>query len=127
VLQLCIKDINGNPLSGTSVSSTTQPPGAKPLSAVTNASGYVTFDNLTEGSYTFQIVKEGFEQGHQTITYPSKISTYTLILWDESSSVANSGDNSLAVLAGIVAVIVVVVVVAVIFVRRRWEIKLTSS
>jgi cell division septation protein DedD len=128
VLSFCIKDVTGKPLSGTSISSTAQPSGEKTLAAVTNSSGYVSFQDLKEGSYTFKVVKEGFLQTSRTVTYPSSQPTYTLYLSDGAASVSNSEANGFPVLIVVAVVAVVVgVIAAVVFVRRRWEIKLSHS
>ncbi|MCW3999270.1 MAG: hypothetical protein NWE93_03430 [Candidatus Bathyarchaeota archaeon] len=127
-LQLCIKDIEGNPLSGASVSSIAQPEGAKTLSGVTNKTGYVSFKDATNGSYTFELTKAGFEQANRTITFNGRLLAYTLYLSNgvSDSSVTNPGDNTPILVVVVVLVVVVAVVAGVLLVRRRWEIKLTS-
>jgi hypothetical protein len=67
-----IKDGNGNPLSDTLVSSTVQPQNVNPLVDVTNKTGYVPFNNLTAGTYSFKIFKTGYPQLNQTINFSGK-------------------------------------------------------
>ena len=65
-IQLYLKDSNGNPLKGATVSSTVQPDGVQTLSGNTNATGYIVFQNATAGNYTFDVSAKGCIQ---TITH----------------------------------------------------------
>ena len=128
-IQLWIKDSNGYPLSGISVTSTAQPAGAQALSAVTNATGFVTFQNVTAGSYTFQVFKEGYQLVNQTFNATDQKLTHTIFL-SNADSANNSQDTTTSplLIPAIVAVIIIVAIVAsILFVRRRWDIKLSPS
>jgi hypothetical protein len=60
ILVITVKDAQGNPISGASVSTTAKPSGQSDLSATTGADGKVTFSNVSAGSYAFQVSKSGY-------------------------------------------------------------------
>jgi cobalamin biosynthesis Mg chelatase CobN len=115
--QLCIKDSQQNPITEALVSAIVQPAGTQTLIDVTNATGYVTFHNVTTGSYTFKIVKEGFATQNETLPYDGQPLSLSIELSGGSSG---SGSSSLII---IVAIIVVAIVAAALgglyFMRRK--------
>ena len=115
-IQMRIQDYSGNPLSDTVVSSTIQPSGAKALSGITNATGYVLFRNVTVGKYTFSILKDGYEQTNTTVNFKGQAVNTTLAL--SSASAAAAGDSTLMI-ALIVVVVVIVLVISVLLLKRR--------
>ena len=125
-IQLCIKDLNGLPLNGTSVSSITQPAGTRTLFDITNATGYVTFQNITAGSYTFNIIKEGYLQMSKTIVFNGQSLTSTVYLNSNAGS-NNPNDNTLIIVSIAVAAVVIAVVSGLYLVRRRWDISWSST
>ncbi len=128
-IQLCVKDSNGNSLSGTSVTSTARPAGAPILSAFTNETGFVAFQNVTAGSYTFQIFKDGYQLVSQTINATRQESTLTILLSNDNSARNNQNTTtSPFLIPAIVAVIIIVAIAAsILLVRRRWNIKFSPS
>jgi len=60
-LKVFIKDKNGDPVSGTAVSSINQPSGQSSLSSTTGSDGSVIFIDVKLGNYTFQASKSGYE------------------------------------------------------------------
>jgi hypothetical protein len=127
-IQLLIQDSNGYPLSGTSVASTAQPGGAQILSAVTNETGFVTFENVKAGSYTFQVSKEGYQLVSQTFNTTDQESTHTILL-SNAEPVNSQGKATSPLLIPVIAgvIVIVAVVVSLLFVKRHWNIKLSSS
>jgi len=69
-LTLRVLDNSNNPLSDTLVSSITQPTGMATLADLTNATGYVTFQNVLAGSYNFKLVAQGYPTTNETIEFP---------------------------------------------------------
>lgn len=59
-LKITIEDVKNNPLSGVTVSSTSQPNGQSTLSRTTGSDGLVTFTDVKLGSYTFQAEKSEY-------------------------------------------------------------------
>jgi hypothetical protein len=59
-LIIYVGDKNNNPLEGVTVVSTSQPEGQTVLSGTTNSTGYLTFNNVAEGSYTLRASKNSF-------------------------------------------------------------------
>ena len=57
---ITVKDSNGNPVEGASVSSTLTPGGKATLAGVTDSNGVIKFNELTPGTYTLQISKSGY-------------------------------------------------------------------
>lgn len=117
-LALCIKDSEGNTLRDTNVSSTVQPTGIQSLFDVTNATGYVNFQNVTAGVYSFKIIKEGYLEMNQTIDYNGQPLVLTIAL---SNSNANSNDStiSLIVIVAIAATVIVIAVVSSLYIVRH--------
>ena len=117
-IQFRFKDSQSNALSGVSVSSTIQPAGVETLSGTSNSTGYVIFQNVTVGNYTFSIVKAGYYQTIQHVDLKGQPVATTLTL---SSNVSGStkGDNSLPTILIVVVVIVVAVIAVVLIVKRR--------
>jgi hypothetical protein len=114
-LQFLIKDGNGNPLSDTIVSSTAQPQNVYPLVDATNKTGYVTFNNLTAGTYSFKIFKYGYPQLNQTINFSGKtMPTLTFTL--SNGAVDNT---TLIITVSIVAVATAIAVISGLLIIRR--------
>ena len=117
-LQICIKDEEGNPVEGALVTSITQPTGMSTITGTTNQTGYVSFANAIEGSYTLKILKAGYLPANQTINFTGQTLASTFSIFKASEE--ESGSNLLLIVIAVVIVVAVVVaVVVVIFVRRK--------
>jgi hypothetical protein len=120
-LELQITDEYGAPLNDTLVSSIVQPTGAQPLLQVSNTTGYVTFQNLIAGNYTFRIIKSGFSALNETLPYDGQPLRLTVPLVAASKN--NNGDlgfaNQIVTLAVIIALVAVSVVLVLLLTRRR--------
>ncbi len=112
---MLIKDSNGNPLCNVAVSSTTQPSGTETLAGTTNATGYITFTNVTLGQYAFSVIKNGYEQTGTSMTFNGEPMNTTVTL---SEKVSTANNNSL-LLPIIVAVVVIIIVVMIVLVLKR--------
>jgi hypothetical protein len=77
-LKVTVKDKDGKPIAGASVSSTTQPSGQQALSGATGSDGVVTLSGVAPGSYTMQASKSGYvsasTQGAVTVGSVSTVS-----------------------------------------------------
>ena len=112
-MQLCIKDDNGQPISGANVSTVSQPSGMAKLNGITNSTGYVTFPNAMEGNYTINVNKEGYNPMTTTFDYKANSAVRTLYL-------TKSGGLDITILLLIlIPVIVVPVVLIVAYLYRR--------
>jgi len=109
-LVLLIVDGNGNPVSDAQVTTATQPAGIGQLSGVTNSSGYVTFNSTKTGYYAFDITKDGYSPLSQSLSFNGNPATFILT--------QTPTDNTLTIIAPIIAVILIVVI-AVTLVKRR--------
>jgi hypothetical protein len=118
-ITLRIEDSQGNPLNNTIVSSTAQPTGMQPLFDITNATGYVTFQNTTAGSYTFKIIKEGYPPQNETIDYHGQPLTLSIALSSSNANGNNPNGNTLIIIVSIVVVAVAVAVISSLFLVRR--------
>lgn len=120
-IQLCVKDIDNNPLNNTLVSSIIQPSGMTTLTDITNSSGYVTFQNPVVGSYTFKIVRVGSESMNATIDFTGQpiILPITLLSSNSTADSNSPADYGVLLITAIVLVIIVVAVVSSILVVRR--------
>jgi len=70
-LKIYVKDVEGDLLEGTSVSSTTTPSGQPSLSGSTTTDGSLSFGNVKMGSYTFEVSKSGYVAKSGTVTAES--------------------------------------------------------
>jgi hypothetical protein len=66
-IQFIIIDNSGNSLEGVSVASIEQPNEINSIVGVTNSTGFVTFQNIPIGSYTFRISKDDYIQMDEVI------------------------------------------------------------
>jgi hypothetical protein len=88
------------------------------LSEISNATGYVTFQNATAGTYTFSIVKLGYPTQNETVDYNALPLTLNIALTGTASNVSNSG-NALVVIVVVVVIVAVVAVVVGFFIKKR--------
>jgi hypothetical protein len=112
-MQLCIKDDNGQPISGANVSTVSQPSGMAKLNGITNSTGYVTFPNAMEGNYTINVNKEGYNPMTTTFDYKANSAVRTLYL------TKSGGLDTTTLLLILIPVIVVPVVLVVVYLYRR--------
>jgi hypothetical protein len=117
IIQIRIEDCQGNPLSNTTVYSTTQPTGVAVLTGTTNESGYITFENVTNGTYCFCLSKDGYKQLNQTINYTGQSTKMALTL--DSQSTPPQGSDNLLIIAIIVVVVVVIIVISLLLISKR--------
>jgi len=118
-ITLRIEDSKGNPLNNTIVSSTAQPTGMQTLFDIANATGYVTFQNATAGSYTFKIIKEGYPPQNETIDYHGQPLALSIALSSSNANGNNPNGNTLIIIVSIVVVAVAVAVISSLFLVRR--------
>ncbi len=109
VLTFKITDEQGNPLNDTIVTSIVQPAGIQTLLQVSNATGYVSFENATAGSYTFKIIKQGYPETNETLEYNGQPLTLTIPLTANTESNPNA-NNLMAIVAVIIVSVAVVAV-----------------
>jgi|APSaa5957512622_1039677.scaffolds.fasta_scaffold00483_17 hypothetical protein len=60
-ISILVFDADGSPINDATISSTNQPAGESTFNAFTGFDGEVMFDELPAGSYTFIIIKTGYE------------------------------------------------------------------
>ena len=114
-----ITDAQGRVLNDTLVISTTQPTGSQTLTEITNATGYVTFQNAAAGTYTFKIIKEGYPQTNETLDYNGQPLTLNIPLTANTNTELNSGNNLVVIVAVIVGAAAVGVVAVLLLTKRR--------
>jgi hypothetical protein len=121
-ITLKIEDSQGNPLINTIVSSTIQPTGTQTLFDITNATGYVTFQNATAGSYTFKVIKEGYPSQNETIDYNGHPLILSIILTNSnvnSNVNSNNSSNTLIMIITVVVTIVAIAVISILYIIKR--------
>jgi len=89
-LTLLILDKNNNPLNDTLVTTVKTPAGVATLLDLTNATGYVTFENVTPGSYTFSVSKDGYPVTNETIPFTGQSITLNINLVGSSTAKASN-------------------------------------
>lgn len=102
------------------VTSTVQPAGTSTLFDISNATGYVTFQNATAGNYSFSITKVGYPSRNETIpNYNAQPLTLTIALvGNGSSGSAKSGITLIEIILVVVVVAVVAGVAGLLIMRR---------
>jgi len=81
VLNIIVKEAEGNPLAGATVVSTSQPSGQTALSGTTDANGLATFTGILKGSYTIKASKSDYEDNTWTGTVAAgQATTQTITL-----------------------------------------------
>ena len=89
------------------------------LTDVTNATGYVTFQNATAGSYTFKIIREGYAQMNETINYNGQPLALSIALSNNNANSKNSGKSLIIIVVVAVAAVAVAVISSLYMMRRR--------
>ena len=114
-LRFRVLDGAGGFVSGATVVSVSQPTGVNALSGVSDSSGYVIFKDMKNGSYTFQVTKDGFAMLEQSIDFKGVGMAMTLAL----GTGGQSGDNTLLYIIIAVVVAIVLVIVGIVVKRRK--------
>jgi hypothetical protein len=103
------------------VSSVKQPNGVTTLTDLTNATGYVTFNNLLAGSYSFKLIKDGYADFNETLTLKGQPLALTVTMLNSSTL----DTQTLALIAVIVVVATVVALASgMLIIRRRRSAKI---
>jgi hypothetical protein len=118
-LTFLIQDSQGNPISNVLVSSTIQPQGINSLLELSNATGYVTFNNLTAGEYSFKAVKDDRIQTNETIDFDGKPLTLTITLTENVLTGNVSGNTSTIIIFVIIAAASISIVSFMLLLRRK--------
>ena len=113
-----ITDEQGNPLNNTIVTSIVQPAGTQTLLQVSNATGYVSFQNATAGSYTFKITRLGYPETNETLDYNGQPLTLSIPLTANTDSNPNA-NNPIVIVVVIIVAIAITAIVSLILVKRR--------
>ena len=71
-LKIIVQDENENPISGATVSSTSQPSGQQALTGTSGVDGIVLFNDVHVGSYTFQASKSGYVTETGSVSVPTE-------------------------------------------------------
>lgn len=119
---LIIKDDSGNAVTEANVTSISQPTGISQLNGITDDAGILAFNNVLEGSYTFQITKSGYYTKNETISVtPGQTTSLTINLTKTPPPLLST-----PVLIAIVAIVIIAIVIIVI-VFRKYRISLSTS
>ena len=87
-LKIHVKDSDGKPISGASVTSTSQPGGQPTLTGVTVSDGSVTFNEVIPGSYSFLGSADRYESSSESVsTYAGETNERTILLEEEQQGI----------------------------------------
>jgi len=87
-IKIYVKDSSGNPVNRAIVSSITQPSGQTTLAGETNPEGFVTFEEVKSGSYTFLASSEEYESNSESITVSQgEINEKTILLEEKPQGI----------------------------------------
>ncbi|MDW5563502.1 MAG: carboxypeptidase regulatory-like domain-containing protein [Methanomassiliicoccus sp.] len=104
---------NGDPIVGATVTL------SNGMTTTTDSNGYFSFANVTSGSYTLTVTKDGYEKMTQTVTASAGQTTSLGSLRAAETIASGSGDASLVPLMGGALIIVIVLAGFLILVYRR--------
>ena len=105
------------------VTSITEPAGATKLFDITNATGYVTFQNVSKGSYTLNITKQGYKSNAANIDFTGQSLILPLTLLNANST--TTGDNTLLIILIVIIIIVISAsLLTVLLIRRRNNVRI---
>ncbi len=107
-----LKDVNGNATVGANVTL------SNGMTTETDANGYFEFNNVTSGSYTLTISKDGYKTLTQNVTTAAGETTALGTLSAEANPASTSNDNTLLI-AVVVIVIVALLVGGFLVMQRR--------
>lgn len=111
-IQLCITDENGQPIGEALISTVSEPPGMVKLTDITNSTGYVSFPNAIEGTYTFNINKLGYYSTNQTIPFTSTMPVLTISITKGEDNQAGLNPTLIWLIITAIAVVIVIAVAA---------------
>jgi len=117
ILNIYVKDTDGNPIAGATVSSTSQPSGQTALSGTTDVNGLVRFSGVLKGSYTITASKTGYEEKTWTVTVTAGQATTETI--NISKPTEPTKFPWVLVITAIVAVLIIVGAVGAVFMMRK--------
>lgn len=115
-LDIFVKDTDGNPISQANVTSISQPSGMSPLTGITDLQGYVSFKDITAGTYIIEVSKEGYELATEQVTVTAGGTTMCA---PELIRVQGAGDMTWLTITFTIVGVVIVVVVAFLLIQRR--------
>lgn len=99
-ITIYVKDLNGNPISGARVTSTSQPSGQITLSGDSGSEGSIIFNDVIAGDYTFLASSDGYSSSVESFsTGDGNVFERTILLEKETSGVP--GFPSLAIMIGL--------------------------
>jgi hypothetical protein len=116
IWQICFKDEAGQPISNVALSMLSQPSGTANLTGTTNSTGYVTFRNVAEGDYTFNIRKEGYLPMNMTLNFKVNSPARTLYL---TKSNDNQPPPDLTVVLIILIAVILIIAVLIVVLRLK--------
>ncbi|MDH7555417.1 MAG: carboxypeptidase regulatory-like domain-containing protein [Candidatus Methanosuratincola sp.] len=115
-LRLYVRDNSGNPVSAATVTSTSQPSGASPVSSITDQNGLASFNDIAAGTYVFSVTREGYETKSFTLTVnANQTSTLTVAI----TKIETPFSNLLIWIVGIAIAAVVAGAIIFMLMRRR--------
>ena len=82
----------------------------------TNATGYVTFQNVKAGAYTFKLIKQGYEPLNATVDFTGQTMPITLMLF---RNITTTDNTSIIVIIAVVIASVVIAAIIILLVKRR--------
>ena len=106
-----LKDAGGNPIADATVSL------SNGMNTTTDVYGYFEFNNLTSGSYTMTVTKDGYKTITQNVTATVGETTVLPPLIMQSN--ASSNDYTLPIAAGAIGIVAVLAGVFVVLKRRK--------
>ncbi len=113
---ISVQDMNGNPISGATVTSISQPSGQPPLTNTTNDTGHVAFYNVRAGSYVFEINKTGYDARRQGFSVTGGQTTTSIA---NLSPATQSFFDSILIWILLAAVVIIMIIITIAILKRR--------
>jgi PKD repeat protein len=118
-LRIIVRDTEGNPISGATVSFTSVPEGqTRPPAKVTLSDGSVLFTGLRPGEYAYNVTAGGFQAEAKTVTVTAGTTAVESPVALSAALRTATGPNY-PLYAGVGAAIVLILVGALLYLRKR--------
>lgn len=110
-LSIHVRDSDGNPITGATVTSISQPTGQSAFSSPTDVNGYVIFCNIKAGSYAIRVSKSGYASASKTETVEANQTTTDTIALNKESPIFPTIDGGIELWWVLIVAVVLIVII----------------
>ena len=108
-LKIIVRDRDGVLLANASVASTTQPSGQQTLEGTTNQEGFVLFEKVVDGTYSFLVTLEGYESNTGSLAASPGDTSESTILLEKEVVQGGGGIPGFPIVSVLLALVLVII------------------